>query len=251
MADTHTGLPPLHLGDMKRERFSVIEEGKIVGGVNLEIFEELARRLNIETRHSYCPFKRCLTKIARHEIDMMMWIIKTPDRDRYLEYVQLWPSPVNIRFYTRAGESEKLNTYSDLQGLSVGAIRGFYYTRQFDSDETIDKHRVNTEELLPKMLIANRIDAFPVYGNSHVHIEKEFPSLEMAPLEIPSRDMAVMVFSKQSPYVAMIPEINATLIEMLKDGTLDRIWATYHPNQKIPAPESMRNESRKDEPSGQ
>ncbi|GAA5316370.1 MAG: hypothetical protein AseanaTS_15740 [Candidatus Pelagadaptatus aseana] len=242
-ADTEPGtdtLPPLHLGDMKRERFSVVEDGKLVGGINLEIFAELAERLNLQTEHSYCPFKRCLAKLARNKIDMMMWIVKAPHRDQHIDYIQVWPGLTNIHFYTRAGDAQQLQAYEDLRGLRIGVIRGFYYTRQFDLDKSITKTAVETEEQLPRMLITKRIDAFPVYGSSHVHIASEYPQLELSEFKIPSRDMGVLAISKKSPYVAMIPEIDAALLDMIYDGTLDRIWEKYHPGRLAPVPDYIR-----------
>lgn len=50
----------------------------------------------------------------------------------------------------------------------------------------------------------------------------------------------MMAFSKRSPYVNMIQQINNTILDMLHDGTLDNIWSNYHPNQKMPVPEYLR-----------
>lgn len=233
-------LTPLIHGGQERERFIMTEQGIPTHGLTIEIIDELTRRLELPVSHRACPFKRCINQLISGQMDLMMFITVNPRRAEAVEFIQVWPNPLTINFYTRAAEAKRLQNLSDLMKLRVGYVKGFFYTNQLDQVPQEQHTAVIKEQQLPRMLLARRIDAFPVYGRSHNFLDNDFPQLQLAPLQLPGPDFAILAISKKSPYLQFSKQMNLTLEEMAMDGTLDELWGRYHDGDQVNMPPELR-----------
>lgn len=233
-------LPPLIHGGQERERFIMTDQEGRTRGLTIEIIDDLTRRLDLPVLHRTCPFKRCINQLISGQMDLMMFITVNPRRSAAVEFIQVWPNPLTINFYTRAPEAERLQSLSDLIKLRIGYVKGFYYSNQLAQIPKEQHTAVIKEQQLPRMLLAGRIDVFPVYGRSHNFIDKDFPQLQLAPLQLTGPDFAILAISKKSPYLQFSEQMNLTLEEMAIDGTLDKIWGRYHDGDKVSMPPELR-----------
>lgn len=235
-------LEPLIHGGQERERFIMSDNGVPKRGLTIEIIDELTQRLELPVVHRTCPFKRCINQLISGQVDLMMFITINPRRADAAEFVQVWPNPLNIHFYARGREAPLLQNLDDLMKLRVGYVKGFFYSQQLETIPLEQHTEVIKEVQLPRMLLAGRIDAFPVYGDSHEFIDRDYPQLQLAPLKLPGPAFAILSISKMSPYIGYAEQMNQTLVDMAIDGTLDSIWGRYHEGEKIGMPPALRHQ---------
>src|ERR1700758_5585400 len=70
-------------------------------------------------------WRRCLVMIDAGDVDVISSIAKSPERERYLQFIEPpYRTGYDIYFYTRGTD---LGKYEDLQGLRIGHIRGSAY----------------------------------------------------------------------------------------------------------------------------
>lgn len=235
-------------GNQHKMHFTEMDHRGLISGMNRDIVDELASRMGLQTDHQVCPFKRCTRMLFSGELDLMVFIAVTPERSEFIVPVQTWSNPVPIYFVTRKADSHKLQTYEDLYDFQIGSVNGYVYSPRFDRDSRLKRHQILVEGQLPKMLAAGRIDAFPSYGGLLANLNRDYPDIELAPLVLDQWDTALIAISKNSPLANRADEININLIRMAQDGTLDRIWASYFPGQKMPMPDSLRQVGRNETP---
>lgn len=213
-------------------------------GVRADIINELAKRLGIKASHQICPFKRCIRKLYKGELDVMVFLGVTPERAEYIEPIQIWNNPTPIRFLVRQEDYDKLQQFEDLYNFKIGAVYGYVYSPRMDYDRNLDLQLIQVEEQLPKMLQAGRIDTFPSYGSSLQTLNSSYSGITLSPLTLDQWDTALVAISKNSSLRHRKAEITRILEEMVRDGSLDNIWGRYFPGQKMPIPQATRNALR-------
>ncbi len=155
--------------------FVDLVKGKLMGE-HIDIARLLAKSVNLKPVFIRCPFVRCLTMVKRGHADMIFGIRKLPEREKNLVFleppymVQHYP----LRFFTLASKKVAINSFDDLQHLTVGVLRGASYFDLFDKDKSITKVELTSRPQLLNMLLRDRIDAF---------IEREESILPLLPLE--------------------------------------------------------------------
>src|SRR5512132_3447093 len=102
----------------------IVENGRF-GGTDVLMLEELANQIGIALEYVECPWRRCLAMIKAGEVDLISSIARSPERERYLRFIEPpYRGGYDIYFYTRGID---LRRYEDLQGLTIGLIRGGTY----------------------------------------------------------------------------------------------------------------------------
>lgn len=239
---TATELPssPMRHGALGLTNLATIENNQVVGGFKFDLLETLGQRLGIEVNHSACPFQRCLRSMSDGNLDVMVFIAVTPQRSNYLKYIQVWKIPRSIPFYVRKGEEHRLQNYEDLHQLHVGIVNGYAYFSRFDNDSDIRKSRVMREQQLPKMLQAGRIDAYIAFDIKQQELQQDYPNITPAPFNHAFSDTALLAIGHKSPYVKLMPQLEQTALEMIHEGTMDKLWQKHFSSQ-MPYPAHLRN----------
>jgi len=145
-------------------------------GQNIEIAKLLSKSINLTPIFLRCPVARCLSMVKQGKADMIMGLKKLPEREKDLIFlnppylVQHYP----LRFFTLASRKIVINNLNDLEGLSVGTLRGGSYYESFDNSKSIIKVELTSRDQLVHMLLRGRIDTF---------IEREQSILPLLPQE--------------------------------------------------------------------
>jgi ABC-type amino acid transport substrate-binding protein len=141
--------------------FSSLKDGKLIG-YNVEVAKFLAKSINLSPVFIQCPFARCISMIEQGKADVMLGLLRSPAREKKLMFIA--PSlPLKykpLRLFTLTDRNITINTFSDLERLIVGTIRGGIYFPQFDQNSSIKKVEFTTRTQLVNMLLKGRIDAF-------------------------------------------------------------------------------------------
>jgi PAS domain S-box-containing protein len=94
-------------------------------GFSIDYMDLLAQKLGISiVYHSGSTWNEFLTQVEARELDVMLNIVKTPERERYLLFTEPYATTPNV-IVSRSTES--LSTVAALKGRVVAIPRGFFY----------------------------------------------------------------------------------------------------------------------------
>jgi polar amino acid transport system substrate-binding protein len=129
-------------------------------GPDIDFLNAVAGRMGLTVEYVELPFKRGLKMLEIGELDLMTGVLRRPEREQYLHYIQPAYKKVSDKaFFVLRGREASIVRHEDLYGLRIGTNLGGRYFPQFDDDSRIGKHPVATPELSFRMLLAERIDA--------------------------------------------------------------------------------------------
>jgi polar amino acid transport system substrate-binding protein len=155
------GSEKLRVGMVNWPPAKIVENGRF-GGVDVLMLEELAQRAGIVVEYTECPWRRCLVMLEAGDVDLISSITKSPERERYLQFIEPpYRNGYDIFFYTRGAD---LTRYEDLQGLAIGLIRGGAYFERLDQDRGLAKVAVTREDQLIEMLSRGRLEVIVGVG---------------------------------------------------------------------------------------
>ncbi len=222
----------IFLGDDDFPPYSYQENGKLVG-IDVEIIEEMAKRLNIDITIKLVPWKRLIKMTQSGQCDGSFSLFHTENREKFAFYA--FSQPIHVsRFplFFKKGKKIQFNTIEDLYGKIIGINRGFSISEAFDAAVKQGKIIVNIENEVDEniVLTANSsIDGFTNNYDVTKYKIKNIPRLKQykkvifhSQKSISDLRNAYIVLSKKTPNIQnkaeMIQGINQTLTEMKNDG---------------------------------
>ncbi len=111
--------------------FNFFENGK-PRGLSIDYMNIIAKTLNIEVDYISGPtWNDFLTMIQQKELDLMLNIVKTDDRDKYLLFTEPYVKNPNVIISTNK------NTYTNIENLigkTVAIPKGFFYEEILKKD---------------------------------------------------------------------------------------------------------------------
>lgn len=210
----------------------VIKNGRHYEGADIDLARELAKRLGLELVIRDCPLARCFKLLQLGQIDMIMGLMFTEDRTRFLTYIEphYFTSQVPLVFYFHRDRIFKLDNYEDLAPLAIGVERGVKYFERFDNDTKLKKVVVTEQDQMVNMLLKKRIDTI---------IEREESIIPLVDNLVYQRDLVkanykftkdtngYMALSKKSVYAKHLDKFSNVLSQMKKEGTIRKIFRKY------------------------
>jgi ABC-type amino acid transport substrate-binding protein len=227
-------------GLIGRAQFSVTSNNEVVGGVSFDIVDELSQRIGISAEHHLCPPRRCLRRLQEGSLDLILFLVVTPELKKDANFIEVWPNPVDLNFYQLREDPRPIKHFDDLYSLKIGTINGFYYAPIFDNDKKLSKFEADTEAQLLHMLKNYRIDTFINPNMNKKLIIERNPDVKVAPFTLKMSDTVLFSVSKESLLSEKLPELERVAKEMINDGALDDIWNKYFKKRRAPIPESHR-----------
>ncbi len=203
------------------------DESVVVGGIDVEILKEIAKRLNLNLKLYTCPWKRCLSWLEYGKIDVLTSVARTPAREGYMQYIDPPYLNKSIKvFYLKQGKGHLIKKYEDLHGISIGVTKGYKYFPRFNNDKRINKHSVVEIEQLLAMLEVGRFQAF--IGNEivvdYLIRENGYSGLfEKSVYKFDAPYEVYMAISKKSVYAKEIADFNKVMKDMVESGKIEQI----------------------------
>lgn len=209
------------------------DHGK-VRGIAVDWGEELFRRMDMGTDTKMYPIKRTLRYMESGELDALMILIKTSERQKYMNYTDpvtrvrglIWSSA------DRKGGPVNFERLEDLKKYNTGVTLGYSYGHEFDQLlKKMKKVETNQTDLINYRRLVNRkIEIFP--GNEIVAkgLVKQYPELrgKLAHSDKSFMEWVLhMVVSKKSPLASRIPDINKVLAELKAEGFIEKTVRKY------------------------
>jgi polar amino acid transport system substrate-binding protein len=200
------------------------------GGYAVDFLNEIASRLTLNISMELLPWKRCLLMAKKGQVDGVMLITKSGNRERYLDFSIPLMSDNNLVWFRRGDNiGSKVNSFAELKNYRIGVAASFNYGDEFN--EASEHYKFNIEEARDiesnfKKLVLGRIDVFFVNLSAANEVFRENPSLAKKVTYVDKLFDKVpfyIAFSKKSKEKTLLPLFNKTIQEMLKEGAIDRI----------------------------
>jgi polar amino acid transport system substrate-binding protein len=202
------------------------------GGSDIDMLRLLAGRMGLLVEFEDVPFKRGLKLVEYGDIDLMVWVLRRPEREQYAYFLTPpYANKTDKALYMLKGREQTVTRYEDLHGLVVGTQIGTKYFPRFDDDKDITKFAVKDLLLNIRMLRAGRIDAFivsEVRGDEALAGQGLMDVIAKTPFTYTEPQEVYMILSKRSPLVPRLEEFNRVMEELVDAGEFDRILKAQH-----------------------
>jgi len=173
------------------------------------------------------PWKRTLLMAEEGEIDLVLSLRITPEREKYLVFTRhpAFPNPIVV--FVRRDRSFPYAGREDLKGRRGGIALGDTFGNGFDEywpkELTIETAPTMVENF--RKLDAGRIDYFVTSSYlGRAYLARNRPEHEIVPLDPPISTLGIHFgFSRRSPYAGLVGQIDARLEELGRGGELQRL----------------------------
>lgn len=213
------------------------EEG-VAKGIDVDIVQEICRRMDMVCDISFHPWKRVLASLESGKTDGGFSGFRTKERERFANFMvhPLHLSTYNL--FVKKGHEFEYEKIEDLYGRTIGMNRGFNLHPDFD--EAVARGKIKIQEVddldqnIRKLLAGSRIDAIAAnYHEMQLKITGQGlrSKITCLPNSItPPRPSYLMISKKWStPHDRehLIRHMDQTLKSMYDDGFIDMINSRY------------------------
>lgn len=209
------------------------DEDTEMSGIDVEIVQEIARRMNLQVEYIKCTWARCLELMKTGEADLLSSAYKKPDREEYMLYLgQPFLDQLPISFYYLKERNYTITKYEDIyQFNAIGVLNEASYFERFDQDVNIKKFKVTSQDQLFPMLLAGRLDIIAGYvptENYRIAVEGYRDQIERSEYEYQEQALVFMSISKKSPLAARFNEIDQINQKLLNESFIKSIINRYY-----------------------
>lgn len=135
-------------------------------GLHSKYLKYFAEKLNATIDISYMPFARRILQVKSGELDLIVGIQRTEDREDDVIYIYPHYESLSHRVFSLKGNDDTIKTYDDLSGKYIGITRYSRYFQPFDQDGSINKFKAISVLQNIELLMRKRTDAFMHYEES-------------------------------------------------------------------------------------
>ncbi len=214
--------------------YAIIDKNNQPKGLVLDIMNELSTTLSFNVSAVACPFPRCLKLLKSGKIDVIGNIIKTPEREVYLDFIEPAYMELNSSFvfYALANSDISVNRYEELRRKRIGVTRGAVHFRKFDIDPSLILVPVLSEKLTFEMLLKNRVDIVISVEETAEYVIKTqgLPREKFKKLNYRYSDkiLGYTAFSRKYKDQQLLAQIKLKMRELQRTGRLTQLVAPYN-----------------------
>ena len=198
-------------------------------GIAVKIAVEIFSRIEgTDVRFPLIPWKRALLEVESGESDGIGMLLKTAEREQYMEYTVPLLTSSNL-VWSATFETGKPFEWSDINdffGYRIGIIDGYSYGDTVDqrfADGSITTVVAPTVENLFAMLANDRIDMVFATESVGQELAKKYPTMKILPArQVVDSEIFYMALSKKSWAAKLVPEINHIIEALHAEGFIRR-----------------------------
>ncbi len=199
-------------------------------GIDVEIIEEVFRRLGINVEFREYPWARVLLMAEVGKIDGILSVYCN-DRHFFLENTNEPSYSVKISFFSLKTNNLNIIGLDDFNGKTVGVIRGNYYGKYLVDYEKIKMFKSVDVKMLLRQLYKKRIDFALHEVGPFLYYSKElgFEGCFDEVYELKS-DSVCMAFSKKalgSRSKKLADKISIIIHELKTEGYIQKVTEKY------------------------
>jgi polar amino acid transport system substrate-binding protein len=223
MADT-----TLAVGDLWPPWNSGVEGKEPINGIAVDIAKEIFSNAGIKCNMTLYPWLRCLAMMKSGKADIAWFLTKNNEREQYMTFSEPLHMDPYLIFYP-TGKPFNWENWSDLKGKKIGITSGFNYGDEFW--KAAEKYNYSiitsyTDEITIKNLLADRIELAVLNRSIAIRFMSDNPEYNdqiRSSSKPVSESVYYMAFSKKSDKLYLLEKINAAIIALKKNGTIERI----------------------------
>lgn len=144
----------------------VYEDAGVTKGFDFEVMAAVFREMGYTADCRFYPWKRCLRMVRTQEADAILDVSLNPERSKQMFFPEESISESTSVLFFLKGRPDNFSTLSDLAGLKIGTVLGYFYNQAIQDAEYFIKEPVRDIEQNFNKLLAGRIDMF--ISNKHV-----------------------------------------------------------------------------------
>lgn len=205
-------------------------------GLYVEILDEIfINRLKMDLNYEAYPWKRTQRRVEKGDSDFLL-TVATDERLKYTEksikpLFQLYMHIYTYKGHNQLGKIKEIKTPKDILKLDLTPVSNLgngWHKENIDSFG-IPTLYVKEDANIAMLLAAKRAD---IMIEAVIPMNNEIKKLGLSS-EIVLTDVKFgpvdfyLLMSKKSDYLDLMPEINRVILEIIKDGTLDRLTRKY------------------------
>lgn len=135
------------------------EDNGTAAGFEIDIFDAVIKEMQLEAEYVQYPWKRCLKSLEDGQVDALISLLKTPEREGYTYYPETSISISKTMLFTVKDRAISFSgSYHDLEGYRIGVIMGFSYGEAFDNADYLTKDDAQDAPMLIAKLLKGRND---------------------------------------------------------------------------------------------
>jgi len=210
--------------------YKMIVDGKQTG-IDAEILTEIAKRMDLTFYFNNGTFEDCLRMMERGDADLMTSLLRRPERENYIHYVQpRYRTRANKIFYVRNDRRNLIRSYDDLTRLRIGVKGGVKYAPMFDNNKDLIKIPAPDIATNLQRLLSGEIDTFldtSTEGDYWIKTLGFGEKVEKAIFKFTHSDSTYIGISKKSLLTNRAKELGRHLKQMVDKGLIQKIVDTY------------------------
>ncbi|MDF2681419.1 MAG: glutamine transporter substrate-bindnig protein [Brevibacillus sp.] len=204
--------------------YNMVNEKNEFAGFDVDISNEIARRLGVKTEFVATKFDSLIGGIKADKFDVIIaQMTITEERKKNADFTD--PYVINGAIITVRENTDDIKTAEDLKGKTVGAGAGTTFLDFANTIEKADVKVYNTTDAINADLINKRIDAAiqdQLWLGYNLTTQK-IPVKMVG--DVLYKDVMGMAIKKDSP--VFLQALNKALSDMKKDGTHAQIYKKW------------------------
>ena len=210
----------------------VYSEHNKIKGFNVEILNEIFRRMNVKVDYLILPWARGVKMVKNGEADAIFPFFKNEERLKFADFSQSFTSEPIAMFVQKDSTILYEGNLSKLSNYSFGRVIGYSSGEKFDNaveNNILKIQKVRSSKLNIRKLFKNRFDILVDNKYSILYeikkLNQQNKIKQLKPILADTK--AYLGFSKKRNHKEIIKRFNIILKNIKKDGTYDKIIDSY------------------------
>jgi polar amino acid transport system substrate-binding protein len=201
-------------------------------GLDIELARAGVKAMKLEPQFRFYPWKRVLLLAQRQEVDGILSVRPTPERQQFLTFPKEHLSVSENVLFVRKGDERSLPAVAALGGQTVGVTAGYSYGEEFDAmvkSGAIVADESLTEEQGLRKLLAGRYTMLVCDLHAGWYLAQALglqEQLSVLPLRI-SSVKNYLGFVKNADGAARAARFDVAVAALKKSGDWQRIQEAY------------------------
>lgn len=181
------------------------------------------------------PLARRLKQIENGQLDLLVAVIKRPQNNHGLIYLQPAYEQLASHFFILVQNQQQLKQLSDLQQLVIGTTTNARYFQQFQEQNNLSKVEVTSLSQKIMLLQKGRIDTFLHYKQSTLPLLASMGLQEEIVLAHYQPELAekyYFVLTKKSRLFPYLQQVQQVIKQGVKKGAFQRMRQQHYQNKQ-------------------
>ncbi len=194
-------------------------------GPAVKLVTHIFKDFKIPVDTKVIPWKRAMVGLKSGKIDAMITFLYSKERTEFFAFTDDYDS-ADTSIFVKKGNAFPFKKWDDLIGLKGLRIEGRSEGPEFDTfrEENLDITQVTALTNIIKMIALGRYD-YAVDKRYDIIMEAKRNGLweKIEILSMPVKSNKIRIgFSKKSPFVKYVPEVNKKIAALKADGTIEK-----------------------------